>query len=278
MDLAAAVKQLIDLAAAKEQAAQRAATQIETHDIDERHPNHYLLRVGAEITERETPVPDFACQLDHIEDLIDLARHGERGEMPPAGTVTIWHNPAAIVVRRADFPRSAYAHLFLHQSRAAQIVDSLAKAGSFTQKQFIALVRSDLPNVIEGAASLVDAIRQLKFTSASEASGTVQLGKESMGRSIENEVTGAGVIPEFVTMRLPLYDNSAPVDSTITVTADVEIDLAEQRLSLRPVAAQLISEGQRVAADLHKWLSKEANAGDDEQTIAVYRGRVEFES
>ncbi len=147
---------------------------------------------------------------------------------------------------------------------------------SYSQKEFIRLLRSDLPNVVTAADSLVPLVRQLKWTQHSEHTGVVQLGNESMGREIAAQVSGASELPESVALVAPMYDNAEPIESLLHFNADLDVDLAALRLAIRPIQAELIAQRQRVAAAVHEWLHTLANEGSDSEAIAVYRGRFNF--
>ena len=64
------------------------------------------------------------------------------------------------------------------------------------------LVRYLRDELEASAPGLLGLVRNLKFRSLDEGTGAVQHGKESMGRSIEREISGAEALPETVTIKL----------------------------------------------------------------------------
>ncbi|MGD9644278.1 MAG: hypothetical protein AB7U73_01110 [Pirellulales bacterium] len=275
MDISAAIDRVAQLSANSTLATEKAKFALETKDLGNLDPYRYLVRIGDKIEEREKHLKPFNARVDSLEDLIDLARYGEKGETPTPGQVTIWHDEEKVVVRRADSPRIPFAYFEFRTSDAFDDVQLLHDQW-FGQKEFIRLLRSDLPDVVTSADSLVPLVRQLKFSQHSEATGVVQLGRESMGREINNEVTAAGDLPESVQLVCPMYDNAEPIPTLLHVSADLDIDLAAGRLGLRPVKAQLIAERHKVAAAIHTWIHDRANEGGEGETIAVYRGQFHF--
>ena len=274
MDLSQAINTVANLSATAAIASEK--NKVTTEQIDLKHePYKYLLRIGEQITERDKPLKPWSCTVDSLEDLIDLARYNAAGEGAKPDEVTIWHNENQVVVRRETSPRVPYAVFKFRKSEAYQKVLELDDSW-YTQKEFIRLLRSDLPQVVREADALTAAVRQLDFRSQSTATGLVTLGKESMGREIASEVTGAGVLPETVALRVTMYDNAAPVDSWIQVNGDLDVDLQAYQLAIRPLAAELTAGQQAVANALHDWLEASANEGVKDKVIAVYRGTFNF--
>jgi hypothetical protein len=64
------------------------------------------------------------------------------------------------------------------------------------------VLRIDLQGTINRAA-LLTAVRNIKFRVSDSGASNIQQGNESLGRTIEAEVTGAGDIPNRLSSRAP---------------------------------------------------------------------------
>lgn len=104
---------------------------------------------------------------------------------------------------------------------------------AMNQQTFVRTLRIMFRNCNE--TSLLALVRNLKFSSAGEAAGAIQQGRESMSRHIINEVRGEAAIPEEITLAIPVYENHP---FTGQVICAVEVMLAEQmfKLTLLPMS------------------------------------------
>lgn len=128
---------------------------------------------------------------------------------------------------------------------------------------FVRWLVQNLRDEFDAAApGLLGTIRNLKFRSADEQTGSVQQGRESMGRQIEAEITGATDLPETVLIKVPRW---ASLDYVATVECLLVLDTAERKLSLRPLADQL----ERAENDAQDWLHDQLTA---EVKCPVYYG------
>lgn len=114
---------------------------------------------------------------------------------------------------------------------------------------FVRFLVQTLRDELDAAApGLLGTLRNLKFRSGDEQSGDVKQGRESMGRQIEAEVTGAGELPETVKISVRRW---AALEYVAVVECLLVLDLQERRLSLRPLADQLEVAENDAQAWLH---------------------------
>lgn len=89
------------------------------------------------------------------------------------------------------------------------------------QRDFVRTLRIVFQGCHDG--SVLNLVRNLKFTSAGEVAGVVQQGRESMQKSIMAEVRGEAAIPEAMTLTVPIFENygyNAQVACALEVMAD----------------------------------------------------------
>jgi len=123
-------------------------------------------------------------------------------------------------------------------------------SGKFlSQAEMIAVLRGEIAGTYS-PSGLVPLLRSLKFRASTSGEANVQVGKESMGKSIEAEVAGlnGATIPEDVLVTVPLYDGL--LESTTTekianelknyqVACTFDADLADRRFKFKVVAGEI---------------------------------------
>lgn len=115
--------------------------------------------------------------------------------------------------------------------------------------EFVRFLVQTLRDELNAAApGLLGILRNLKFRLGDEQTGDIKQGRESMGRQIEAEVTGAGELPETVKIKVRRW---ASLEYVATVECLLVLDVQEKKLSLRPLADQLEVAENDAQAWLH---------------------------
>lgn len=181
----------------------------------------------------EVPVvPDLRSHtVKSVDDLCHAA--GKWNKAP-----VVWISDAAIVLLPDDADRRDRVSLPLIYSAAFQRLLSLAKAPVLDQLSLIRTLRIDLQGTV-GRADLLTAVRQIKFKTHESGASSITHGNESMGRTIEAEVTGAGNIPDSVLVSCAVYSNHGESEERFTVACDLEIDVKEQKFRFRPIPDEI---------------------------------------
>lgn len=132
-----------------------------------------------------------------------------------------------------------------------------------TQQDLISLLKYDLETVLDGA-ELLAAVRHIKFRTGASGESNIQHGRESMGRSIDAEVTGAGDMPDAATIRCRVFDieEIAAVD----IHCDLQILPEKQLFRFRPRVNQLSSARRSQIDDITEFIR------DALKIHRVYRG------
>lgn len=119
---------------------------------------------------------------------------------------------------------------------------------------FVRWLVQNLRDEFDAAApGLLGTIRNLKFRNSDEQSGNVQQGRESMGRQIEAEISGATDLPETVLIKVRRW---ASLDYVAAVECLLVLDTTERKLSLRPLADQL----EQAENGAQEWLDEQLTA------------------
>jgi hypothetical protein len=130
-------------------------------------------------------------------------------------------------------------------------VEALVKDNEFDQPAMIRALRLKFIGA-EKRAELLTAIRSLKWRQSSEGFADVQHGKESLGKSVESEVTGSGSIPELVVITCPVFSNPGEEENEVGIGCDLDINPAEQTFSFQPIAGEIDAAVASALDDIRK--------------------------
>lgn len=180
---------------------------------------------AGEITKEAIPPAPRKHNVAKVADLIDAAnKWGQNG--------TIWISDGRIVLVTDDEGRRDMVTLSLIHTDVFKTVLKLAEGSTMDQPTLIKLLRREFRTSPQ-ATTLLGCVRKLRFNRNESGYANVQVGNESMGRSVENAVTGADVaFLEELTLPLNVY-KFAGEPTSIAFTFDV--DVANQKLSLKPL-------------------------------------------
>ncbi len=114
------------------------------------------------------------------------------------------------------------------------------KEESYTQKEFISLLRVDLADCrTPSITQLIAACKAIDFSSQTSGHKHVDHGRESIGMDVLNEVRSkAGDIPEEVVLDVRIFQDRA-LQQRHTITCQVEVDARGGIFRLVPLPADL---------------------------------------
>jgi hypothetical protein len=125
-----------------------------------------------------------------------------------------------------------------------------------TQADLIRILRTKLVNA-NGRELLLTAIRKIRFKNHLSGVSNIQHGNESMGQTIENEVTGADELPDSLTVDTYVYCNLGETDQQWPIKLDLEIDAKNQRFRLTPVGDEIERVSQAALASIRERIEAE---------------------
>lgn len=98
------------------------------------------------------------------------------------------------------------------------------------------------------------AIKQLKFSDDSKGTSTVSHGRESMGVSIEREVSGANEIAEEIILTIPVFEGVFWKGDQFfaRIRCAVHIDAQERKFTIRPLSGEV----SKALADARAWICR----------------------
>lgn len=188
------------------------------------------------------------------------------------GNGEVWYSRSAVVcIMDAEniTERATMSLTMSDQVKALQAIESTRP--HYSQRDLIFLLRTTFKACLAPAPSLIDVLRQLKFRAGSEASSTIQHGKRDVGRTIEAQVTGAGSIPEYFQLEVPIWANSGlqHIVRRVELALEPHPDTEKLQLAVMPgaIEAAIGSAETDLRSDLESLL--EADEGDD---VSLYHG------
>lgn len=188
-----------------------------------------VIQHDGELIDRPIPPKLRAHAVDSVRDMIDAARRwkGETGNV-------IWISADKVVLVIDDADRRETVTLPLVESYVFRRIKQLASNPVLDQTALVRLLRVELRGLVN-AAAILTAVRKIKFRQSQAGHSDIQHGNESLGRTIEAEVTGAESIPDSLIVETNLFSNPGLDEMKSVIGLDLEIDVKNQKFLLRPI-------------------------------------------
>lgn len=137
------------------------------------------------------------------------------------------------------------------------------------QQEIVRTLRITFRGNLVGGSDIVNLLRKLKFKADGTAEGDIQHGRESLGKTIVNEVTGLNALPEDISFNVPVFDNH-PFRAYIECA--LEIDPANQNFRITAFPQQVKNAMDAAMSDIEFTL-----AGNDPKVTLPprFRGKPE---
>jgi hypothetical protein len=229
----------------------------------------YLFQLGqSEKTTKVIPVPgapphraliqkpDGKCEWQDLEptarahtasDLSTVIQFAEENK----DACRVWISEALVCCVLDDETRRDRVTLELERSGQVKILSGVSGT-NFGQRDIILFLRTNFSDCMGPCVGLLNSLRVLKFVNNAGGESTVQQGKVSIGRAIEQSVTGADSIPEEVTFDVPMY--AAGFTCFESIRLAVDIDTQTQKFKLIPLAGEIDRAYERSQEKMRKHL------------------------
>jgi|SRR5580700_3591250 hypothetical protein len=202
-----------------------------------------LFEREGEFVTRDVPPANRAHTVATAQDLIASAKKWGAGGV-------IWISPTQAVLVTDDADRRETVTLPFSEGKTWKFLSGLEKGnGCFDQPAMIRALRTELVNAAN-QPDILTTVRKIKFRTLAAGTSDLQHGNESMGQQIENEVSGAGEVPERLTVDTHVYSNLGEREVKFSVALDLEIDAANRRFILKPIADEIERVSQAALLDI----------------------------
>lgn len=182
----------------------------------------------------------------------------------------IWYNRNGITLYLDGTTRRDNLRLKLDYSDQLKFLINIHNL-KLSQKDLIITLRT----VLAGAASIAlrPIIERLKFNVDGEGHSNIAQGSASVGKKIEEKVTGVGAIPEEVTFTVPVFSNprfafNGPIQCCL------DVDAHTQKFSVMPLANQIEIAVSNAEMELGESIITAVNGSvkEGERLVPVYFG------
>lgn len=146
--------------------------------------------------------------------------------------VVVWHdaNKVVAVLNDSEY-RDSLISLPLPIHPTFKSLEDMEDQ-DYQQKALIDYLRLNLKKEVDaGAPTLISALRDIKFVSNSSGDAQITHGRESMGKRIEQSVTGVDALPEDFILRVPLWLH---LDAVVAVECALVVDTANATFRCGP--------------------------------------------
>lgn len=204
-------------------------------------PNAFYLReADGSYSRHYAPQPKRSYKLARVADVVKCVRTMHAEEKAPDCYV-FCRDGLITVIADENGDRRERLTMQHKASPAFAHVGNLASRW-FTPADMTQFCRVELSGCVP--TNFMDWIKKLKFTNNATTQSDLQTGRESMGREIENQVTGNGPVPETVVLEVPVFDdlfreNDTSEVARFFVKCIVAIDYAKGQLRLVPIPSDL---------------------------------------
>jgi hypothetical protein len=199
-----------------------------------------------------------------LDDLMDMATLYAENDGHPV----IWHDQGQVTLILDDQDRRDVGKFPLEVTPQFRAIAALEQNPNWlTQKELVRLLRVTLQ--LDAAAIAV--FRRIDWSSSSTGQGTVERGRESLGRSIEQQVKGAQEIPEFINVPLPIYRNVGE-DEIYSVRLLVDFDIEAAKIQIIPAPGELDHILHAHQMNIRRRLEDTLQADGKKLLVPVYFG------
>ncbi len=228
-------------------------------------PRVAYITQGGQRERVELPPPPIDAKAKSIETLCkvvnDFAAAGHDGVM-----CSVWHTEGQIVGVLNDDERLHKVTMNLRVDPRFHAVKCIENNVSLNQADMRRWLIATIGKRSIATIGLIDAIKNVKFTSASDSNGTVDATSVGMGKSVMAKATGASELPDSFVITTPVYVEVPSI--TVDMEILLDVDPLDQKFILRPAPGEL----QRAMHLVHAQIGEELTDILDESNTRVLYG------
>jgi hypothetical protein len=206
-----------------------------TIKVDCELPNVYYLRGGdGTITRVVAPPPPRNHSADSLKTVTDFAnRH------PKTAAIWIEEDSVTCLVDEGNHYGGKVSLLLPFSAQFAWLVSASEdwKSKALSQPELVLLLRTLFDGCTSSQDDLLGAARNVRFRSTAESTGVVERGRASVGKSIEQEVSGAKQLPDSVVFSFPVFADKFELRFSIRVA--IEINMSTEKFYLIPIPGEV---------------------------------------
>jgi hypothetical protein len=206
-----------------------------------------------------------ANKASSLTSLIALARNATTEDGQPA---EIWHHRNGAVLLVGEHRRDRVTFDAPFSTQLVRLMQLEKDQPAFKQDTLIKLLRVTFRESLVQVPTLIGLLRQVKFSVEQRGQSEVQHGKVSIGKTLDAEITGTGVLPEYVRLGVTIYAAASLAGIDSQVECALEPDAQTQTFQLIPLPGSIeraIAVGEEA---IRRILAEEQEAAG----FALYHG------
>lgn len=232
--------------------------------VDREPPHVYYLRIGDELRRCEAEPPPRQHTTTSLESLANIAMQFAT----ESNDVAVWYGRQGIVALLDDTTRRDRVTLHLRPSKQMEVLTMWDRNVTWLdQWKLFETMRICFGHYIN-TPGIIDSIRRLRFRLTSTGEKTIEHGRQSIGKSLEAELTGVKDIPEEISFTVPAFDGGA-LGVYCHITTVVQVNPEAEKIALIPEAGAIERSWLRVENEIGGLLLELIK---DNEHIHMYQG------
>jgi hypothetical protein len=239
---------------------EQSAASIITHNAEPPHV-YFVRNKDGTLTRKEAdPLPRSHKAAD-LQAIIEKVVEAKKASEP----VEIWFSRKSVTLFIGEHRRDR-VDLALEFSKPLQtLLQWETSKPNLQQAELRKQLRIIFRDCLALAGNLVDIISKVKLVQNSQGDSELTHGRASLGKSIEAQVTGAGTLPEYFQLQVPIFTNPAFASAQYAIECALEPDPSTGTFQVIPIPNRIekaIAAGeQRIGIMIGEAL-KDAGAED----------------
>jgi hypothetical protein len=225
---------------------------------------YYLRRPDGSLDRVEADRPPWAHEAHSLQAVVAIAK-----EAQAANFASVWYGADHVTALFGEDLRNRVRLGLAHSEPFLQLHAWRTTKAALTQVELVRSLRTTFRDALAQAGELVNVLKRVNFTATAATQGEVGHGRASLGKQIAGEVTGTGVIPEYVTFNFPVFANACLRALRGSVECALEPDAATGTFRVIPLPGQLELAAESALAALGEQLRAELG----ESGVGLYYGR-----
>jgi hypothetical protein len=230
-------------------------------------PGVYYLRQGDGSLHRViADTQPVSHQADSLKTVVNFAnRYAERA--------AIWIEEDKVTCLIDEKVGGNHVSIDLPFSEPFQFLQSVAKdwkSKPLTQAELVLHLRTTFYGCLSSSDDLLACARNVRFRTTAESSGAIDRGKASVGKSIEQAVSGTKEMPEATSFAIPLYSDKFGFTAVVDVA--IEINMTQERFYIIPIHGEIENAYQEARSAIAEFVLNELDENSPVKD-RVYFGR-----
>lgn len=163
----------------------------------------------------------------------------ERSRILEANGIDAWYSLKGASVRYGVNRSSSMTFETSHSEQMRTLIQFGQSKQFISQAELIRVLRTTFRNNLSLAGEIVNILRKVNFSSVVQGHGEITSTKTSLGKTLTNEVTGAGIIPETVKFFVPVFAQSSLAGIMYTVECVLEPEPSNGTFRIFPLPGQI---------------------------------------